>query len=120
MISRKTPLSRSKHPRKVNPKRRKSEFARCYHSKERVKFVRSLACCVCSARPSENAHIVNGGMGRKADYDQIAPLCTFHHRQLHSVGRVRFENNHLVSLAVAASSVEWRWWKHASELEESA
>lgn len=63
--------------RKVNPKRRKSEFARTYHSKERVAFVRGLKCSACGVVGySENAHVLgNGGMSRKADYTTIAPLC---------------------------------------------
>lgn len=75
-----SPIKRSGRPRKSNPKRRRSEFARCYHSKERVEFVKSLPCAACGVQGySENAHVLgNGGMSRKADYTTIAPLCGVH------------------------------------------
>ena len=37
--------------------------------------MRGLPCLICRRVPSENAHTANGGMGRKADCDTIAPLC---------------------------------------------
>jgi hypothetical protein len=89
-LTRRTPLQRGKPPRKVNPKRRKSEFARCYHSRQRVRWVKSLPCLVCASispllihctGPSDNAHTVTDGMGRKAGYDTIVPLCRSHHRR---------------------------------------
>lgn len=74
-----------------NAKRRASEFARCYGSKERVVFVRSLPCLACigiaplllftAHGPSDNAHTVSGGKGRKADADTIVPLCRNHHQR---------------------------------------
>lgn len=60
-------------------KRTASAFARIYGSRERVEWVKSLPCVVCSYGPSENAHTENGGMGRKADYTTIVPLCHAHH-----------------------------------------
>lgn len=70
----KSPVKRS------NPARKKKEFARCYHSRARVAFVKSLDCaaCGCSGH-SENAHVLgNDGMGRKAGYQTVAPLCGAH------------------------------------------
>lgn len=68
--------------KKVNPARRRKEFERCYHSKERVEFVKNLPCAACTYHEwntgyrCENAHVCgNGGMGRKGDYTTIAPLC---------------------------------------------
>ena len=55
-----------------------SEYARIYHSKKRVLFVKSLPCQMCFVvGRSVNAHVGgNGkGMGRKANYDQIAAMC---------------------------------------------
>lgn len=65
--------------------KRDAEFRRTYHSAERVAFVRREACRVCGDRPSENAHIgrAGKGMGRKADYTMIAPLCSACHAKLH-------------------------------------
>lgn len=88
-LRRKRPLARSrsslssgqtrKHGGKIKPrnaKRRASEFKRWYGSKERVAWVRALPCVWCLSREgSDNAHTENGGKGRKADYQTIAPLC---------------------------------------------
>lgn len=86
---RRSPLPpRTKPVRKVNPKRRQSEFARCYHSRERVRWVKAQPCAWCVARgrirmcgESENAHTETGGMGRKAGYETILPLGRFHHQK---------------------------------------
>lgn len=72
------------------PKKRKpSEFARIYGSRERVRWVKSLPCLVCASliRPellssqSDNAHTEGDGMGRKGHYTTIIPLCRSHHER---------------------------------------
>ena len=77
------PMKRSASPRRTrvkrtNPKRKAAEFARCYGSKVRVAFVQSLPCAACGVVGySENAHVGREGRGgsRRANADQIAPLC---------------------------------------------
>ncbi len=95
MKARSTPLQRGTKPIKrsrIKPKKRSaSEFARIYGSRARVAWVKSLPCCYCAALhtlfaivakgDSHNAHTVTGGMGRKAGYDTIVPLCAEHHRR---------------------------------------
>jgi hypothetical protein len=77
MKPRTKPMPRSR----LRPKKRSAEsFARIYGSQERVRWVKSLPCVGCGAipseeRPTENAHTVTGGKGRKADAATIAPLC---------------------------------------------
>lgn len=71
--------------KRVRPKKRSpSEYARIYGSRERVERIKAMRCTVpgCVRRPSENAHIENGGMGRKAGWETITPLCHQHHHQL--------------------------------------
>jgi len=75
-----TPMPPRAQPiRRVNRKRRRSEFARCYHSEARKRFVQSLPCCACGVVGySENAHVTDDGTkgaGRKSGYRCIAPLC---------------------------------------------
>jgi hypothetical protein len=95
--SRKAPLRSSGPPERrtrvkaVNRKRRVSEFARCFHSKARVAFVKTLPCAndakwaLCMG-PIENAHIETGGTGYRADYTSIIPLCKQHHWRSHAHG----------------------------------
>lgn len=64
----------------VNRKRRQSEFCRCYHSRARVAWVKSLHCVWCGVAGCDNAHTETDGMGRKAGYETIVPLC----RRCHS------------------------------------
>jgi hypothetical protein len=114
-----TPLPpRRTSVRKVNPKRRKSEFARAYHSKARVEFVKSLPCVVPWPHfGSENAHVGNKGKGtgRKADYDQIVPMCAFHHRDvLHRIGKEAFTRGYDVNLDQAAAETERLWQESQS------
>jgi len=84
-IRRKTPApARTRGPReairKANPKRRRSKFARCYHSRARVAFVKALPCFICQRTPCDNAHTEGLGMGIKAGYDKVIPLCREHHQ----------------------------------------
>ena len=86
-----SPMKRGQRIARVNRKRKASEFARCYHSRERVRFVKGLGCLICVAVGAEayvasvgrcdNAHTETDGMGRKAGYDTIVPLCREHHRR---------------------------------------
>lgn len=113
-------MQRRSKPKARNPKRRAKEFVRCYHSAERVEFVKSLPCLVCGPRtcvPIENAHIVGDGMGRKAGYDTIVPLCKELHATLHRIGCATFERNHGVFLVEGAARTEYLWQQHAARID---
>lgn len=81
---------RQRKKKAAAPKRTKEEFNRIYGSKERVEFVKALGCVVCTALHPlfgvatagrcQNCHTENGGMGRKASYLTIVPMCSNHHR----------------------------------------
>jgi hypothetical protein len=103
----------SKRPNKVNRKRKVSEFARVYGSRQRVAWVKRRPCLVandeCRQYAIENAHVTDDGtkgMGRKSGYRCIAPLCHLHHRWLHIQGATWFEERYGVSLAFAAAQTE--------------
>lgn len=87
-LNRKVPLRRTGRVKPVNRKRKQSEFARCYHSKARVAWVKALPCAVsgCPNTPCDNAHVVNAGASRKADYLYVIPLCKTHHIRQHANG----------------------------------
>lgn len=92
-------LKRSGRVKPVNRKRRASEFKRCYHSKERVAFVKSLSCIVRTIPGHvsafhlgeiENAHVGRrAGGSRKGPFTEIAPMCRRHHHIFHE-GRESF------------------------------
>lgn len=77
--------------KRVNRARKDREFARCYHSVGRVTWIKNQPCVWCRLRgllaknqhagECHNAHMMTGGMGRKADYIAIVPLCARHHQQ---------------------------------------
>jgi hypothetical protein len=122
---RRKPLPRKRPVAKRNPSRRKKEFARAYHSAERVHFVQSLPCVACAelyapepcppAPKIDNAHIETDGVGRKAHYTKIVPLCNYlpdvpgHHPYLHAWGRKEFERITRVDLEAAAARTEQAW-----------
>jgi hypothetical protein len=85
-------IPRSQKPvKKRNAKRSEKEFARCFHSVERVEFVKTLACAASGLyaypeRPIENAHVCDDGTkgaSRRSGYACIAPLLVDVHRLLH-------------------------------------
>lgn len=106
-------------PRPTNPARRKKAFARAYHSKERVAFVKSLGCVYCTAispffgiataGTSHNAHTEGGGMGRKGPYTSIIPLCASHHRCYDEWLAPLDDERLRAAIESAAPEVERRW-----------
>ncbi len=78
-------------------------------------FVKALPCFGCDGGPSENHHIVNGGMGRKSDYTNIIPLCMPCHRKLHSVTRRANPNEWL---AEYAAYIEHLWQAHCARVSQ--
>ena len=85
------------------------ERDRVYGPEERRAWVTTLPCIACGARPSQNAHSVSGGMGRKADYTTIVPLCATCHHEVHSVGIRTFQREVGVDLVAAAARVADAW-----------
>ncbi len=110
--------------RKSNAARKRREFARAYHSAERVEWVKALPCVACGVVGfSENAHVASGGAGRKADASQIVPLCSHDtpygsygcHRSLHNLGHKTFELRKDVDLDAAAENTERLWQLRSAE-----
>lgn len=128
-IKRSTVLRRGKPPKKRNPKRRASEFARCYGSKERVEWVKAFPCLACVALHSvfyfvegrsHNAHTMSGGGGRKADYDTIVPLCANHHRMYDERIAPLDTPEARAAIKASAANVERMWQEHLAEREAVA
>lgn len=104
-----TITSERKPVAKRNRARRTREFARCYGSSERVEFVKAQPSIVSGERPCVNAHVRNGGMGRKADAKWIVPMTDQEHRELHGWGIVVFETLYMLDLDVEAAKTEAAW-----------
>lgn len=115
----------SKQIKKVNRKRRQSEFQRCYHSKERVLFVKGRGCLYCRMTFGQpvypnvhNAHTESGGSGRKAGYETIIPLCATHH-SAYDEHRPPLASDFIRGqLKADAAEVQRAWHSHISEKEQ--
>ena len=106
-LKRSGPIARTT---KLAPKSRTAgEFARIYGSKARVRWVKAQPCVSCGEGPCQNAHTKNGGMGRKADYDTIVPLCFPCHDEFHH-GILRASKEWW---AEQARLTEIRWTRYA-------
>jgi hypothetical protein len=91
------------------------EWKRVYGSEERVLWVRRQPCVFCHEGPCDNAHITNGGLGRKADYKYIVPACHRCHTELdHGIGKKGMERKYNVSLGELARRTNERWEKSDS------
>lgn len=116
---RKKPIAKSQKAiarSRIKPKKRKpSEFARIYGSKERVAWVTSQPCIACHRTACDGHHITVKGMGIKADYDQIIPLCRSHHSAIHAHGSKTFAALVGVDLEACAADTERRWLQHCGE-----
>ena len=109
------PMKRSRlKPR--NTKRRKSEFARIYGSRQRVEWVKAQPCIACGRRGyCDSAHIETGGMGKKAHYTKTVPLCGHLwsivdncHKEAHR-GQETFATKYGIDLEEEAAKCERAW-----------
>lgn len=101
------------------------EWKRVYGSHERVQWVKSRPCDVCGKKPtwrypSDNAHVTNGGMGRKADARWIISACTgpggCHHEMDHGIGKRALERKFDKNLKELARKVDREWQEHQDAL----
>ena len=107
-MRRRKPIKRTA-VKKVNPERRKREWKRAYGSPSRVQWIAWQPSIVSGLRPCENAHVRNGGMGRKADARWIVPLTAAEHRELHKIGVATFSKTYDVDLEALAISTNAAW-----------
>ncbi len=121
-VSKKTPtqLHRRTRVKRENRKRRSANWLRAYGSEERVAWIRQRYCVTCGFSGCENAHVLNGGRGRKADACWIVPLCRDCHGMLHRVGRDSFERAMNINLEATACVIQVRWLAHISGPESGA
>lgn len=109
-IARKTPLPRrTQRATPVNAKRKLREWLRAYGSPARVGWVADLPCIACHYKPSENAHVGSGGVGRKGDASTVVPLCSSCHKALHRIGEASFERQAKLDLRACARQTEEAW-----------
>lgn len=107
-------------PKRKSAAEKAAKFLREYGGDERHAFVESLPCIVPGCpRASRNAHVVKDaekGMGRKAGYRSIAPVCDCHHtdspHSLHEIGPRSFERLHGLVLADCAVATERAWQQY--------
>jgi hypothetical protein len=105
------PMKRGGPVKKRNAKRRAAEFERCFGSRERVRWIKSLPCIVTEGHSDdiENVHTRGDGAGRRADACWIVPMKASLHRKLHRVGKVSFECEYGIDLDFLATVIESGW-----------
>ena len=113
MTLRRTPLKRGTKRIGVNKARRGKNWLRAYESEDRVEWIAAQPSVVSGRVPCVNAHVVNGGMGRKAEARWIVPLTHEEHMELHASGITTFQNKYGVNLLEMAIQTERRWRQHA-------
>ncbi len=62
-----------------------------------LRFIRRQPCLIDHAA-AEAHHCRVGGIGTKCSDYRTVPLCRPHHKQLHAIGRVRFEQTYKLDL----------------------
>lgn len=96
-------------------------------------WVREQTCVVCPIDPEgsrlkggpvEAAHTVNNGMGSKGPDSSCVPLCAWHHRLQHAIGRNAFERRFGIDLRNLAaahfarfSTRLFKTWAHAEKTD---
>ena len=78
-------------------------------SEEYLDYVRSLACGVCSERPTVAHHVMSAGVGQKGSDFSAIPLCRKHHREVHVKGWLHFEQEHTIVLHAVIAVVLVKW-----------
>ncbi len=107
-------------PKRIKPKKRSTEeFARIFHSLDRVKWVSRRCCVACGIRGCENAHTAGEGMGRRGDYTKIIPLCPECHRLQHQIGAGSFAIRFNLNLRECAVATNRAWLASLLPLEAS-
>jgi len=82
-----SPMKRGKGIKPRNAKRRTSEFARCYRSKSYLRHLHAMPCYACGLHgETDAAHGETGGMGYKAGWETLLPLCRRCHTKQHQSG----------------------------------
>lgn len=123
-----TPIARSRKVKSVNVRRKKKEFARSYGSVDRVVWMASHGCLFATESfaalrlhlgqclgPIDNAHLVTGGMGRKADAKHILPMCRLHHHEFDTHAGLLFSDPAFRSeLIPVALMFDAEWQKFAA------
>ena len=94
---------------------KRKRWERAYHSQERVDWIQAMPCIACGAGPCENHHTRGGGVGRKADWETVVPLCAGCHRECHQVGTLTFQFTRGVDFAKESAFVARLWNRRHTE-----
>ena len=108
--------------RPIRPKKRTpSEAERIYGPKGFQDWLHRLPCIVCGHRGEIHAHHTeNGGMGRKADWTTLVPVCPAHHRMIHDIGQKRVAAMRGKQWAFEAGRVQAAWEKYQRPYDTEA
>ena len=114
-MKRTTPLPKASKRLGRNAQRTRAAFQRAYGGSDRADWMTRQPCIVCGLTPSANAHVRNGGAGRKADAKWVVPACALHHDEMHR-GQRTFEAKYGVDLLHLAEITDARWEVYRTQL----
>lgn len=100
-------------PMKRGKKRSTSEAERIYGPAPFRDWLHKQPCVVLGVPLYiVQAHVKNGGMGRKAGYEWSVPMNDALHHELHQHGIATFEAKYDIDLELAAIATQERWRAH--------
>ena len=96
--------------------RKPSERDRIYGPKAFRDWLHQQPCVVTGRYGVVQAHVKNGGMARKADYEWSVPMLDALHRELHQHGIDTFQAKYDIDLELAAIATQQQWLAHLGRL----
>ena len=97
-------------------RRKPSERERIYGPKAFRDWLHEQRCVVTGRYGVVQAHVKNGGMARKADYEWSVPMLDALHRELHQHGIDTFQAKYNIDLELAAIATQQQWLAHQGRL----
>ncbi len=110
-------MQRSSKPKRG--KRKASETARIYGPEAFRDWLSRRPCTACDGGPCECHHITGDGMGRKAHFSLIIPLCRRCHQEWHGTGRHSFQAKYRFTAAIVAEDTHRAWQSYSATLSVS-
>jgi len=87
-------------------------------SEEYLNWIRAKKCIVCFGSPSHAHHTETGGTGLKGSDYSAVPLCRLHHREVHDMGKVTFQEEYEIDFPLEVRYLNEEWEKLKKEEDD--